>query len=216
MSEYMEKHSVSKLLGSPPGYVGFEENSGMLITQLQEYPNCVLLLDEIEKAHPDVSQLLLQIMDNGKITGSNGKTADARNITLILTTNLGAKDAEKNKFFSPELLNRLDGIVTFKKLSKEVMLKVVGKFMVELKEKIAGKNIEIKVTDEAFDYLVDKGFDPLMGARPLKRVIDHDIKRPMSREILFGKLKSGGTVNITAVNNTLELDFVEAEVYVDD
>jgi ATP-dependent Clp protease ATP-binding subunit ClpA len=234
MSEYMEKHSVSKLLGSPPGYVGFEENSGMLITQLQEYPNCVLLLDEIEKAHPDVSQLLLQIMDNGKITGSNGKTADARNITLILTTNLGAKDAEKNnigfntelakeydsvdlnKFFSPELRNRLDGIVTFKKLSKEVMLKVVGKFMVELKEKIAGKNIEIKVTDEAFDYLVDKGFDPLMGARPLKRVIDHDIKRPMSREILFGKLKSGGTVNITAVNNTLELDFVEAEVYVDD
>jgi ATP-dependent Clp protease ATP-binding subunit ClpA len=221
MSEYQEKHSVAKLIGAPPGYVGFEDNAGQLITKLQENPNCVLLLDEIEKAHPDVSNILLQIMDNGKVTGSNGKEADARNCVLILTTNLGAKESEKNtigfgeldnkdyndselkRFFSPEFRNRLDGIVTFSKLSKEVMLKIVAKFLADLKEKIKSKNIQISVTDEAFDYLIEKGFDSKMGARPMSRVIDNEIKRPLSRMMLFGDLKNGGKVNIDIIDNKL-------------
>jgi ATP-dependent Clp protease ATP-binding subunit ClpA len=223
MSEYQERHSVSKLLGSPPGYVGHEEKGGLLIEKLQENPNCVLLLDEIEKAHPDVSQVLLQIMDNGKITGSNGKEADARNCILILTTNLGAADAEKNsigfgddfekeyedgalkKYFAPEFRNRLDGIVTFAKLSKEVMMKIVGKFLVELKDMVKDKNVVISVTDETLDYLVEKGFDPKMGARPLQRVIDKEIKRPLARELLFGNLKQGGKLTIDLVDKEISL-----------
>jgi|TARA_R110001606_G_scaffold93674_1_gene207990 ATP-dependent Clp protease ATP-binding subunit ClpA len=231
MSEYQEKHSVSKLIGSPPGYVGHEDSAGQLIVKLQESPNCVLLLDEIEKAHPDVSQILLQIMDNGKITGSNGKEADARNCTLILTTNLGAADSEKNsigfgtdfednsyedkalkKFFSPEFRNRLDGVVTFAKLGKPVMLKIVGKFLVELKELVKDKKVAIKVTDETLDYLVDKGFDPKMGARPLQRVIDKEIKMPLARELLFGKLKDGGNLTIDIIDNAIALTIVEVEV----
>jgi len=231
MSEYQEKHSVAKLLGSPPGYVGHEEKGGLLIEKLQENPNCVLLLDEVEKAHPDVSQVLLQVMDNGKVTGSNGREADARNSILILTTNLGAKDAEKNtigfdedfdaenyedkelkKFFAPEFRNRLDGVITFAKLGKEVMLKIVGKFLVELKDMVVAKGVEIKVTDEALDALVDKGFDPKMGARPLQRVIDKDLKRPLSRELLFGSLKNGGQVTVDFVNNEFVLDCVEQTV----
>jgi len=226
MSEYMEKHSVAKLIGSPPGYVGHEENAGQLITKLQESPNCVLLLDEIEKAHPDVSQILLQLMDNGMVTGSNGKEADARNCTLILTTNLGAAQAEKNsigfgsddqlgyedtefkRFFSPEFRNRLDGVITFAKLGKEVMIKIVGKFLLELKNMVVDKNIKITITDEAIDYLVEKGFDPKNGARPLQRVIDKEIKRPLSRQILFGGLKNGGTINISCVDDELELNVV--------
>ena len=230
MSEYMEKHSVSKLIGSPPGYVGHEENAGILITKLQEAPNCVLLLDEIEKAHPDVSQILLQVMDNGKITGSNGKEADARNCTLILTTNLGAKDAEKNtigfggdenehvyedkalkKFFSPEFRNRLDGVITFASLGKPVMMKIVGKFLVELKDMVKDKGITITISDDALDHLVDKGFDPKMGARPLQRVIDQDIKRPLSKQMLFGDLKNGGTVNIDFQDNKLVLACVDEQ-----
>jgi len=223
MSEYQEKHSVSKLIGSPPGYVGHEETGGQLIEKLQESPNCILLLDEVEKAHPDVSQLLLQIMDNGKITGSNGKEADARNATLILTTNLGAQEAEKNtigfsetmdrdyddeelkKFFPPEFRNRLDGIITFGKLEKPVMMKIVGKFLLELKNKVKEKNINITVSDEALDYLVDTGFDSKMGARPLQRVIDHEIKRPLSKLMLFGELKNGGNISIDYVDDELEI-----------
>ena len=225
MSEYQERHSVAKLLGSPPGYVGHEEKGGLLIEKLQESPNCVLLLDEIEKAHPDVSQLLLQVMDNGKITGANGKEADARNCILILTTNLGAADSEKNtigfggelednsyedkalkKFFAPEFRNRLDGVVTFNKLGKEIMLKIVGKFLVELKNQVKGKNVEIEITDETLDYLVDKGFDPKMGARPLQRVIDKEIKRSLARELLFGSLKDGGVLVIDIVDNKIVLN----------
>ena len=225
MSEYQEKHSVAKLLGSPPGYVGHEEKGGLLIEKIQEAPNCVLLLDEIEKAHPDVSQVLLQIMDNGRVTGSNGKEADARNCILILTTNLGAKDAEKNtigfdndfdadnyedkelkKFFAPEFRNRLDGVVTFAKLGKEVMMKIVGKFLVELKNMVKDKKVDIDITNEALDYLVDKGFDPKMGARPLQRVIDKDIKRPLSRELLFGNLKNGGEVTVDVKDGELVLN----------
>jgi len=176
MSEYQEKHSVSKLIGSPPGYVGFEENAGLLITQIQENPNCVLLLDEIEKSHPDVSTILLQMMDNGFVTGSNGKKADCRNLILIITTNAGASDSEKNqigfgqqekqysdealkKFFAPEFRNRLDGVVTFGKLTKETMIKIVGKFMVEVKDQIKDKGIKVKISDDAIDWLIDKGFD---------------------------------------------------------
>ena len=223
MSEYQEKHSVSKLIGSPPGYVGHDESSGQLINKLQENPNCVLLLDEIEKAHPDVSQILLQIMDNGKITGSNGKEADARNSTLILTTNLGAQEAEKNvigfndtmereyddgeltSFFAPEFRNRLDGVIKFEKLEKPVMLKIVGKFLYELKSKVLEKSVTIDITDDALDYLVDKGFDRKMGARPLQRVIDNEIKRPLSKMLLFGELKSGGTVLIDSKEQAIEL-----------
>jgi ATP-dependent Clp protease ATP-binding subunit ClpA len=230
MSEYQEKHSVSKLIGSPPGYVGHEDNAGLLITKLQENPNCVLLLDEIEKAHPDVSQILLQVMDNGKVTGSNGKEADARNCVLILTTNLGAQDADKNtigfgdafekeyedtslkKFFAPEFRNRLDGVITFAKLGKEVMMKIVGKFLVELKDMVAQKDVTIHVTDEALDALVDKGFDPKMGARPLQRVIDKEIKRPLSRELLFGTLKNGGEVTINFDNDKFILDTTSEKV----
>jgi ATP-dependent Clp protease ATP-binding subunit ClpA len=166
----------------------------------------------------------LQIMDNGKITGSNGKEADARNCTLILTTNLGAQEAEKNaigfndsmtkdyedvdlkKFFTPEFRNRLDGVITFGKLSKEVMMKIVGKFLVELKTQVKDKDIAITVTDDALDYLVDKGFDPKMGARPLQRVINNEIKRPLSREMLFGSLKEGGSITIDYRDNQIMLD----------
>ena len=222
MSEYQEKHSVAKLIGSPPGYVGHEETSGLLIEKLQENPSCVLLMDEIEKAHPDVSTILLQIMDNGKVTGSNGKEADARNSIIILTTNLGAQEAEKNaigftddfekdyeddelkKFFKPEFRNRLDATITFAKLGKPVMMKIVGKFLLELKNMVRDKKVQLEITDEALDYLVDKGFDKKMGARPLQRVIDNEIKRPLSRELLFGCLKKGGKTIIDVEDDKIK------------
>jgi ATP-dependent Clp protease ATP-binding subunit ClpA len=189
----------------------------------------VLLLDEIEKAHPDVSQILLQVMDNGKLMGSNGKEADARNCVLILTTNLGAANAEKNtigfgdevendyedtelkRFFAPEFRNRLDGIITFSTLGKEVMMKIVGKFLVELKAQVKDKQVDITISNEALDYLVNKGFNKKMGARPLQRVIDKEIKRPLSRELLFGKLKDGGKCNIDVVKKELVLEYDEKE-----
>ena len=229
MSEYQEKHSVAKLIGSPPGYVGHDEGSGQLINRLQEHPNCVLLLDEIEKAHPDVAQILLQVMDNGKITGSDGKEADARNCVLILTTNLGAEQAERStigfasednddyedtefkKFFRPEFRNRLDGVITFGKLDKNTMIKIIGKFLLELKTMLKDKNINVDITDEAIDYLVEKGFDRKMGARPLQRVIDNDVKRPLSKEILFGNLKSGGHLVIDAQDDEIKLEARELD-----
>jgi len=230
MSEYQEKHSVAKLIGSPPGYVGFEENAGLLITKLQENPNAVLLLDEIEKAHPDVSSLLLQIMDNGFVTGSNGKQADCRNVVLILTTNLGSQEAEQNsigfgdtlekeyedkelkKFFPPEFRNRLDGIMLFGKLDKNTMLKIVGKFLLDLKNMLKEKNVNTTITDEAIDLLVDKGFDAKMGARPLQRVIDDQIKTPLSKKLLFGELKNGGDLNIDIKDGEFLLNIKSKEV----
>ena len=224
MSEYQEKHSVSKLIGSPPGYVGFEENTGLLITKLQEHQNCVLLLDEVEKAHPDVSQILLQIMDEGTIQGNNGKSANCKNIVLILTTNLGADQLEKNamgfnttkdaeyddkdmkRFFAPEFRNRLDATVVFAKLSKEVLIKIVGKFMLELKNMLKEKSVKLELTNEAIDYLVENGYDSKMGARPMQRLIDDKIKQPLSKELLFGKLKQGGEVKVTANDKGLVLD----------
>jgi ATP-dependent Clp protease ATP-binding subunit ClpA len=229
MSEYQEKHSISKLIGSPPGYVGFEENAGLLITQIQENPNAVLLFDEVEKSHPDVSTVLLQMMDNGFITGSNGKRADCRNLILILTTNAGANEAEKNaigfgsqekdysdkdlkKFFTPEFRNRLDGIITFNKLAKETMVKIVTKFIDELKQQVKDKNVKIKVNKEAIEWLITKGFDPKMGARPLQRVIDKEIKRNLAKMMLFGALKNGGSASITLDKDQLMIVAVPKEV----
>jgi ATP-dependent Clp protease ATP-binding subunit ClpA len=239
MSEYQEKHSISKLIGSPPGYVGFEENAGLLITQIQENPNAVLLFDEVEKSHPDVSTVLLQIMDNGFITGSNGKKADCRNVVLILTTNAGAQAAEKNaigfgtqekvyndgdlkKFFTPEFRNRLDGIITFNKLGKPTMTKVVNKFIDELRAQVKDKAVRIKISKDAINWLIDKGFDPKMGARPLQRVIDKEIKRDLAKMMLFGDLKDGGVLDIKLKDNKINLaalpkkqkqvEFVEEDV----
>ena len=230
MSEYQEKHAVAKLIGSPPGYVGYEENAGLLITKLQEHPNCVLLLDEVEKAHPDVSTILLQIMDNGRITGSNGKEADARNSVLILTTNLGAEQAEKNaigfnqdldvdyedtelkRFFAPEFRNRLDGVIAFGKLEKNIMIKIVGKFLLELKNMLVEKNVDVTIDDQAIDYLVDKGFDAKMGARPLQRVIDKEIKTDLSKMVLFGALKKGGKLHINVTDGKIDLQVKETKL----
>lgn len=227
MSEFQEKHSVSKFIGAPPGYIGFDDNAGQLITNLQENPNCVLLLDEVEKAHPDVLTVLLQLMDNGVITGSNGKKADARNAIIIMTSNLGAADAERNnvgfgnleknadskdavnKFFAPEFRNRLDGVVQFGKLDHLTMAKIVKKFIDELNNLVKDKNIHVKPTTEAIDFLIKKGFNSKMGARPLQRAIDEYIKKPMSREILFGKLVNGGVVEVNFVNDELKFDIVD-------
>jgi ATP-dependent Clp protease ATP-binding subunit ClpA len=227
MSEYQEAHSVAKFIGSPPGYVGYEDNAGQLITSLQESPNCVLLLDEVEKAHPSVLTVMLQLMDNGFVTGSNGKKADGRNAIIIMTSNLGAADAEKNsvgfgslerdgdpkdavnKFFAPEFRNRLDGIIKFGKLDNATMIKVIKKFIDELNSLVKDKNIHVKPSTEAIEFLINKGFDSKMGARPLQRCIDDLIKRPLSKEILFGKLTNGGVVEITVENNTLKLNVVD-------
>jgi ATP-dependent Clp protease ATP-binding subunit ClpA len=227
MSEFQEKHSVAKFIGAPPGYVGFDDNAGQLITSLQENPNCVLLLDEVEKAHPDVLTVLLQVMDNGFITGSNGKKADARNAILIMTSNLGAADAEKNavgfgslekdgdpkdavnRFFAPEFRNRLDGVIRFGKLDKTTMILIVKKFIDELNALVKDKNIHVKPNTEAVEYLIAKGFDSKMGARPLQRTIDEMIKKPLSKEILFGKLKNGGVVEVVVEDSQLKLKTVD-------
>ena len=227
MSEYQEKHSVAKFIGAPPGYVGFEDNAGQLITNLQEHPNCVLLLDEVEKAHPDVLTVMLQLMDNGFITGSNGKKADGRNAIIIMTSNLGAADAEKNgvgfgslerdgdpkdavnKFFAPEFRNRLDGIIKFGKLDHTSMTKVVKKFVDELNALIKDKNVHVKPNADAIEYLIKKGFDSKMGARPLQRTIDEYIKKPLSKEILFGKLTNGGVVEVSVEADQLKLNIIE-------
>ena len=227
MSEFQEQHSVAKFIGSPPGYVGFDDNAGQLITQLQENPNCVLLLDEVEKAHPSVLTVLLQLMDNGFITGSNGKKADGRNAIIIMTSNLGAADAEKNsvgfgslerdgdpkdavnRFFSPEFRNRLDGVIRFGKLNNATMTLIVKKFIAELNALVKDKHITVKLNNDAITLLVKKGFDSKMGARPLQRIIDDMIKRPLSKEILFGELTNGGIVEIVVEKDSLKLTFID-------
>jgi ATP-dependent Clp protease ATP-binding subunit ClpA len=224
MSEYMEKHAVSRLVGAPPGYVGYEEG-GLLTEAVTKNPYAVLLLDEIEKAHPDIYNILLQVMDNGTLTDSHGKTADFRNVVLILTTNAGAADAAKGSMgihpggtndismeaikraFTPEFLNRLDAIVHFDKLPEDVMLEVVRKFIGELEKQLAKKKIEIKATDEALKWLLKKGFDPQYGARPLHRTIDEYVKKPLVDEILFGKLEKGGVVKVDVKDDKPVFEF---------
>jgi ATP-dependent Clp protease ATP-binding subunit ClpA len=221
MGEYQEKHSVARLIGAPPGYVGYEDNAGQLITKLQEQPNSILLLDEVEKAHPDVTNILLAFMDNGFITGSNGKVADGRNTILVMTSNLGAADNEKNtigfgdlgregeddkavkKFFAPEFRNRLDGIIKFTKLSQDTVTQIVKKFVGSLNEQLKDKGINIVLTAESTRWLSKHGYDSKMGARPLARLIDNEIKSPLSRRVLFGDLVNGGKVTITVENDKL-------------
>jgi len=209
MSEYMERHSVSRLIGTPPGYVGFEQG-GLLTDSVDQNPHCVLLLDEIEKAHSDLFNILLQVMDYGKLTDNNGKTIDFRNVILIMTTNAGAQALEKapvgfereartdddaeeiKRMFSPEFRNRLDAIVPFKKLSMGTVLRVVDKFMIQLEAQLVDKRISIDISDDARDYLATEGYDVTMGARPLARIIQEKIKSPLAEELLFGELSSGG------------------------
>jgi len=218
MSEYQEKHSISKMIGSPPGYVGYEDSNmggGMFINEVEKNPHAVVLFDEIEKAHRDVSNMLLQVMDYGTVTGSNGKKADCRNITLIMTSNLGAEAMERNnigfgkseregeddnalkKFFPPEFRNRLDAVIKFDKLGEKTMKSIVKKFLQELNTMTMEKDVEVNATDPALDYLVKKGFDAKLGARPLQRIIDEEIKNPLSKMILFGELNEGGMVEVT-------------------
>jgi ATP-dependent Clp protease ATP-binding subunit ClpA len=227
MGEYQEKHSVARLIGAPPGYVGYDDNAGQLITKLQETPNCILLLDEIEKAHPDVTNILLAFMDNGFVTGSNGKQADGRNCILIMTSNLGARDNENNtigfgelekdgeddkavkKFFAPEFRNRLDAVIKFSKLSQTVVIQIVKKFVAELNDQLKDKNIEIVLNNESVKWLADQGFDSKMGARPLARLIDNKLKSPLSRKVLFGDLQNGGRVNVQLQDSDLVFEITE-------
>jgi ATP-dependent Clp protease ATP-binding subunit ClpA len=220
MSEYMEKHAVSRLVGAPPGYVGYEEG-GLLTEAVTKNPYSVLLLDEIEKAHPDIYNILLQVMDNGTLTDSHGKVADFRNVILILTTNAGAADAQKNvlginpgdqtdvskeaikRAFTPEFINRLDAIVHFQKLPEDIVLEVVRKFIREFAKQLEKKKIHLEATAAAENWLLKKGFDPLYGARPLARTIDENIKKPMVDEVLFGKLEKGGKVIVDCVDDKL-------------
>jgi ATP-dependent Clp protease ATP-binding subunit ClpA len=221
MGEYQEKHSVARLIGAPPGYVGYEDNAGQLITKLQETPNCILLLDEVEKAHPDVMNILLAFMDNGFVTGSNGKQADGRNSILIMTSNLGAADNERNsigfgnlerddeddkaikKFFAPEFRNRLDAVIKFSKLDGKVVDQIVKKFVNDLNAQLKDKGIEIVLSAKAVKHLAERGYDAKMGARPLARLIDNEIKSPLSRRVLFGDLVDGGRVTVDVDNGAL-------------
>ena len=227
MGEYQEKHSVARLIGAPPGYVGYEDNAGQLITKLQETPNAILLLDEVEKAHPDVMNILLAFMDNGFITGSNGKQADGRNTILIMTSNLGAADNELNtigfgelerdgeddkaikKHFSPEFRNRLDAVIKFSKLSGDTVIQIVKKFVADLNSQLKDKGIEIVINAKATRWLADRGYDKKMGARPLARIIDNEIKSPLSRRVLFGDLVNGGRVTVDIVDDKLDFTVVE-------
>ena len=201
MSEYMERHTVSRLIGAPPGYVGFDQG-GLLTDGIDQHPHCVLLLDEIEKAHPDLFNILLQVMDHGKLTDHNGKQVDFRNVILIMTTNAGASDMARapigfNKLFTPEFRNRLDAVIPFGNLPVQVIHQVVEKFVMQLEAQLADRGVTFELTPEAVAWLADKGYDSQMGARPLGRVIQEHIKRPLADEVLFGKLQKGGTVKVT-------------------
>lgn len=228
MSEYMEKHAVSRLIGAPPGYVGFDQG-GMLTDGVDQNPHCVLLLDEMEKAHPDVYNILLQVMDHGKLTDHNGRTTDFRNVILIMTSNAGASEMNKNamgfgretregedtaaieRTFTPEFRNRLDAIISFGALPKPVILRVVEKFVLQLEAQLIDRNVHIELTNAAADWLADKGYDPKMGARPLSRVIQEHIKKPLAEELLFGKLVKGGLVKVGTKAGKLDLKYFGPE-----
>jgi len=213
MSEYMERHAVSRLIGAPPGYVGFDQG-GLLTEAITKQPHCVLLLDEIEKAHPDVFNILLQVMDHGTLTDNNGRKADFRNVIIIMTTNAGAETlnrpaigfsnsrvvgdemAEIRRMFTPEFRNRLDAIIPFAPLSREIILRVVDKFLMQLEDQLHERRVEAVFTDGLREHLAKEGFDPLMGARPMQRLIQDTIRRALADELLFGKLADGGTVTV--------------------
>jgi ATP-dependent Clp protease ATP-binding subunit ClpA len=231
MSEYMERHTVSRLIGAPPGYVGFDQG-GLLTDGVDQHPHCVLLLDEIEKAHQDLFNILLQVMDHGKLTDHNGKKIDFRNVVLIMTTNAGASDAAKEaigfgrgkregedeeaikKLFTPEFRNRLDATIGFAPLSRDTIDHVVEKFVLELEAQLVDRDVTFELTPEATRWLGEKGYDDAFGARPLARVIQDNIKKPLADEILFGKLKDGGTVRVLLDrdNDKLAFEFIAADV----
>ncbi|MGH1425526.1 MAG: ATP-dependent Clp protease ATP-binding subunit ClpA [Pseudooceanicola sp.] len=222
MSEYMEKHAVSRLIGAPPGYVGFDQG-GLLTDGVDQHPHCVLLLDEMEKAHPDVYNILLQVMDHGKLTDHNGRTVDFRNVILIMTSNAGASEQAKaaigfgrdrregedtaavERTFTPEFRNRLDAVISFAPLPKAVITQVVEKFVLQLEAQLMDRNVTIELTQPAAEWLADKGYDDKMGARPLARVIQEHIKKPLAEELLFGKLAKGGVVRVAIKNGKIDL-----------
>ena len=225
----MERHTVSRLIGAPPGYVGFDQG-GLLTDGVDQHPHCVLLLDEIEKAHPDLFNILLQVMDHGKLTDHNGKTVDFRNVILIMTTNAGAADLAKaaigfgksasakgddqeaiNRLFAPEFRNRLDAIVPFANLPPEVVYQVVQKFVLQLEAQLADRGVTFDLSEDAVKWLAEKGYDERMGARPLARVIQEHIKQPLADEVLFGKLKKGGTVKVTVKEDGSDLNLEAIE-----
>ena len=225
MSEYMERHAVSRLIGAPPGYVGYEEG-GLLTEAISKQPYSVLLLDEIEKAHPDIFNVLLQVMDHGTLTDNNGRKADFRNVVIIMTTNAGAESLAKpgigfasskavgdemgaiNKLFSPEFRNRLDAIVSFASLDENIIQQVVDKFLLQLEQQLLAKNVEIEFTDGLKAYLAEKGFDPLMGARPMSRLIQTTIRKALADELLFGKLAEGGRVTVDWDSKTNDVQLI--------
>ncbi|MCU4180347.1 ATP-dependent Clp protease ATP-binding subunit ClpA [Bosea sp. BH3] len=234
MSEYMERHTVSRLIGAPPGYVGFDQG-GLLTDQIDQHPHSVLLLDEIEKAHPDLFNILLQVMDHGKLTDNNGKQVDFRNVILIMTTNAGAADMARNaygftrqkregddaeainKLFAPEFRNRLDSVISFGHLPKTVVARVVDKFVLQLEAQLADRNVTIELSEEAREWLVENGYDEAMGARPMARLIQQTIKTPLADEVLFGRLKNGGAVKVVVVQSetgikVLGLEFPDGPV----
>ena len=224
MSEYMERHTVSRLIGAPPGYVGFDQG-GLLTDGIDQNPHCVLLLDEIEKAHFDLFNILLQVMDYGKLTDHNGKSVDFRNVILIMTTNAGAIDVSKkrigfnsvrssddsseaiNRIFSPEFRNRIDSIIHFNHLSKKIVLSIVDKFIIEIEAQLEDKGVSLSIDKEAKEYLADEGYDEVYGARELGRVIQEKVKKPMAEELIFGKLSKGGNVEITLKNKKITFNF---------
>ena len=226
MSEYMERHSVSRLIGAPPGYVGFDQG-GMLTDAVDQHPHCVLLLDEIEKAHPDVFNILLQIMDYGRLTDHNGKTVDFRNVILIMTTNAGASELTKqsigfgagakedadseaiNRMFTPEFRNRLDATIAFGHLTLEIVSQIVDKFIIQLENQLADRRVTIELDQPSREWLAQKGYDRLYGARPLARVIQDHIKKPLADELLFGRLVKGGVVRVTLADDALVFEFQE-------
>jgi len=228
MSEYMERHTVSRLIGAPPGYVGYDQG-GQLTDAVDQHPHAVVLLDEIEKAHADVYNILLQVMDHGQLTDSNGKKVDFRNVVLIMTTNAGAADAQRQtigfgrgkadgeseeaikRLFTPEFRNRLDAVVAFKPLTQEIIRQVVQKFVLQLEAQLADRNVTIETSDEAADWLAKNGFDELYGARPLARVIQEHIKKPLADDILFGKLAKGGHVKVVLKDGKIAFEFAVDE-----
>jgi len=232
MSEYQEKHAAAKLIGAPPGYVGYDDSNlggGLLISDVEKNPNCVILFDEVEKAHPDVLNILLQLMDEGTVSSSNGKKADARNAIIILTSNLGAADSERNNigfgrelqktgeddkavkdFFKPEFRNRLDGICKFNKLDEKSIKKIVAKFINEVNDLLGEKSIKLRLTEAAVDHLAEVGYDSKMGARPLARKINDLIKVPLSKKILFESVPLNSIIEVNWINEGFNFTVIDS------